>query len=483
MGRTRSSSRSVSSTRSVPYDLDLPENKTVSQLKDGLTKRGIDFPANARKTQLIKLWKNYIIRMTGPVHIPETDSLSHPSRHDTLPDVNAIRVTSPSGPSQDSPDRQDTHKHGDLHATMSSMASTMEKLVDRVAELEKNQLNPQPHAFIIPQTSAPFIIPQQSQVQGRFTLETAMSQPVAATSVPHVNTINVRPTHDNVPIGMNDAAPLPVPAVPSCSVGPLNQGYSSESLPHVELVSPMIRKKILEGKNVNLAVLLIPHYEGVMTNEERSDLYSCSTKKPDHRLNKILDLSSFMKAFGIYKSVMTEVYPQRQKELDLYERNIIDMGTRYPGSGFYEYHRQFSAKAAAYLEQHNIKIDWSIRDNILYTNIFTGQQASSCRLCHSLSHDTSFCEQTLHERYSRFDNKQIDKTSDMRGRAKQFFNGQEICNNYNGSKGCIRDRCNYSHVCLSCHNSHPQRKCPELMSPKNMTESKNGQAPRNRTTK
>ena len=139
---------------------------------------------------------------------------------------------------------------------------------------------------------------------------------------------------------MNDAAPLPVPAVPSCSVGPLNQGYSSELLPHVELVSPMIRKKILEGKNVNLAVLLIPHYKGVMTNEERSDLYSCSTKKPDHRLNKILDLSSFMKAFGIYKSVMTEVYPQRQKELDLYERNIIDMGTRYPGSGFYEYHRQ-----------------------------------------------------------------------------------------------------------------------------------------------
>ena len=166
MGRTRSSSRSVSSTRSVPYDL--PENKTVSQLKDGLTKRGIDFPANARKTQLIKLWKNYIIRMTGPVHIPETDSSSHPSRHDTLPDVNAIRVTSPSGPSQDSPDRQDTHKHGDLHATMSSMASTIERLANRVAELEKNQLNPQPHAFIIPQTSAPFIIPQQSQ--GRFTL-------------------------------------------------------------------------------------------------------------------------------------------------------------------------------------------------------------------------------------------------------------------------------------------------------------------------
>ena len=68
MGRTRSTSRSVSSTRSVPYDLDLPENKTVSQLKDGLTNRGMDFPANARKTQLIKLWKNYVIKMTECSH-------------------------------------------------------------------------------------------------------------------------------------------------------------------------------------------------------------------------------------------------------------------------------------------------------------------------------------------------------------------------------------------------------------------------------
>ena len=98
--------------------------------------------------------------------------------------------------------------------------------------------------------------------------------------------------------------------------------------------------------------MLIPHYEGAMTNEERSDIYSCSTKKPDHRLNKILDLNSFMKVFGIYKSVMTEVYQQRQKELDLYERNIIDMGMRYSGSGFYEYHKQFSAKAVACLQQH-----------------------------------------------------------------------------------------------------------------------------------
>lgn len=46
---------------------------------------------------------------------------------------------------------------------------------------------------------------------------------------------------------------------------------------------------------------------------------------------------------------MCQAYPQRRQELDLYERDIIDMATRYPGNGFYEYHRQFSLMAPSHL--------------------------------------------------------------------------------------------------------------------------------------
>ena len=99
MGHTRSTSRSVSSTWFVPYDLDLPENKTVSQLKDGFTKRGINFLANAKKPQLFKLWKNNVIRMTQIC--------------------------------------KDVHKYGNLHATMSTMALTMERSVNRVESREE----------------------------------------------------------------------------------------------------------------------------------------------------------------------------------------------------------------------------------------------------------------------------------------------------------------------------------------------------------
>ena len=46
----RSSGLDVSSARSVPYDLTRPENKTVSQLKDELDSKGIDYPRYARKS-------------------------------------------------------------------------------------------------------------------------------------------------------------------------------------------------------------------------------------------------------------------------------------------------------------------------------------------------------------------------------------------------------------------------------------------------
>ena len=67
MGHTKGKSRSStsSSARSVPYDLDLPENKTVAQLKYALSNRGIEFPNNAKKSQLIKLVKNYATRVTS----------------------------------------------------------------------------------------------------------------------------------------------------------------------------------------------------------------------------------------------------------------------------------------------------------------------------------------------------------------------------------------------------------------------------------
>ena len=148
-------------------------------------------------------------------------------------------------------------------------------------------------------------------------------------------------------------------------------GYSAESLPLVETISPNMRKNIIEGKDVNLAALLIPYYSGPMNNDDRLSVDSCHNCKPDPRLNRNLNLNEFMKAFGIYKNVMCKAYPSRREELDMYERDIVDMGYEYGGKGYYEYHKIFSSQAAAYLRYHNIKVDGSVQGQIqarIYTD-------------------------------------------------------------------------------------------------------------------
>ncbi|KAJ8315452.1 hypothetical protein KUTeg_007602 [Tegillarca granosa] len=106
-------------------------------------------------------------------------------------------------------------------------------------------------------------------------------------------------------------------------------GYLAESLPYVETISPNLRKQIIEGKDVNLATILIPYYTGPDVDKDKSD-----KERKDPRLNKTLTITEFIQAFGIYKSTLCEAFPRHRQELDLYERDIIDMATRYGGTAF-----------------------------------------------------------------------------------------------------------------------------------------------------
>lgn len=119
-------------------------------------------------------------------------------------------------------------------------------------------------------------------------------------------------------------------------------------------IAPKLRPAIVEGEYINLAMLLMPpaHYFEAKATYKKDKL--------DPRLNRMLSIEEFISAFGIYKNIMCEQFTHRRAELDLYERDVVDMSTRYGGSAFYEYHKQFSARSAVHLKYHNIPVDWSI---------------------------------------------------------------------------------------------------------------------------
>ena len=83
-------------------------------------------------------------------------------------------------------------------------------------------------------------------------------------------------------------------------------GVSIEDLPHMDLLSSSERKQIVEGKDVNLATLLIPYYE---TNIKDKDKDNIHIKRP-------LSITEFITAFGKYKRVMCQSFPERREELD-----------------------------------------------------------------------------------------------------------------------------------------------------------------------
>ena len=134
----------ATSARSVPYDLQLPENKTVKQLKADLTNRGITFPVSAKKSSLIKLWKQHLDATTV------TDTDIRTSLLEEMP----VRGRDPQEvPTSQEPEihnallqnknRQDTRAptdvnqlNGDFHGLICELASTVKTLADKVSKLE-----------------------------------------------------------------------------------------------------------------------------------------------------------------------------------------------------------------------------------------------------------------------------------------------------------------------------------------------------------
>lgn len=145
-------------------------------------------------------------------------------------------------------------------------------------------------------------------------------------------------------------------------------GVSPEDLPHMDLLSSSLRKQIVEGRDVNLATLLIPYHK---TNNKDKD-------KDDIRLKRPLSITEFITAFGKYKRVMCQSFPERREELDKYEAIIIEIYNLY-GDKFYEYHKLFYLKSANALSLHKLKVDWSVMDRDLLQLVSSGAKSKFCK--------------------------------------------------------------------------------------------------------
>ncbi|XP_033730724.1 uncharacterized protein LOC117320169 [Pecten maximus] len=427
------------SRRSVPYDVSRPENWLVSKLKEELKKMGVTPPTHYKHTHLVKLFKETQAR-SYETNVSNSDVISASSTRQGARSQDASVINNNGGL---------VNIVEALTQTVASLQANVVQLTDKVTALSttnssgnETRVGSACHSLINPDVhiSRPVSAAAGSEAQAEqqsFTIHTAMTA-FSGTSTgqsPSLSSPYVRTAY----------------------------GYAAESLPLIETISPNIRKQIIDGKDVNLTTLLIPYINGPSPS---------SSDKPDPRYTRSLNIGEFIQAFGIYKNILCSVHSSRRVEMDLYERDIIDMATRYNGKGFYEYHCQFSKRAAAHLRYQNILVDWSIRNNTLFCNIFANLKPISCQRCNSTAHTTHFCPNILTPAPKiQQNNYKLDSQTDVHGRYRVYYLGKEICNNFNGERGCQNARCQHLHICVTCKKEHAKLQCP-------MHISKNGHGPR-----
>ncbi|RXM37000.1 hypothetical protein EOD39_11300 [Acipenser ruthenus] len=120
---------------------------------------------------------------------------------------------------------------------------------------------------------------------------------------------------------------------------------------------------------------------------------SVTLKSTYPRLLKNLTMA-FVMAFSAFTDVLCSTFPHRREELNHYLAYTIELAVRYGGTILYDYHKSFSAKAAAVLGTDNIVINWARPDIDLFHRIFGGRREYACGVCSSTSHSTHLCPKT-----------------------------------------------------------------------------------------
>ena len=425
----------MSARNKATYNKDNYENWTVNELRDALKKLGINVPSTLSKTVLKSLYKE---NANSATNVDRRSRSRSPVVRPVSPanvgldagPVSPANVVLAAGPSE-SPGFKDCLTT--LNSTMNAFTETVKRLND----VSTGPSNPSTSQ----ETRA---IPTLRDIYSPSTIQNA----------------NGTYTESSLDYLRHLAAKS-------------QNGISANLLSTVDVVSDSIKTQILNGRDINLASLLIPNYDLDKLNAQS-----------DPRLKRRLTIEQFRIAFGKYRRIMVQAWPHRQQELEDYENDIAKIHAFY-GDRFYDYHLAFSSKAAEAVKMR-IPIDWSKRDTEQFQLILGGTRARQCQHCSSTLHESEFCpnynvesEKMTRNRFTFVGNQQRtlntvnayqqrlptnrqEAQADLHGRKIYFHQGQEICNNFNSTQGCSRRTCSRSHICAVCNNlNHTKITCPK----------------------
>lgn len=454
-------------------DKDSPQNWSIPVLKQKLSVIGICPPKGMPSKFLYTLYQQ-----NKDKHFSQNAAV------DSSLDTDYVQQPEVAAPYHDDPVVTSTPIQHTSDDEVSFLRRTVEELT-RAAHHDTTQTS---------SASGPNISPMPGTSSGRLTsshvapnvasnnYEPVISQ--ASTTIGTVSEHNLSSFYLRQKSLSTEANHTSLPNVPNCATGHICQTYETlsngtpaDKLPRIEIISPTLRQAIIAGKNVNMALLLLPDADvgemrALSLTMSMDPLTGFPVKmRKDARLQKMLNISEFYQAFAIYRNVMCEAFPHRRKELDDYLGIINELHLQFGGFVFYAYHKSFAAKAAAWLAHHGRKVDWGEKDSQTLQAVTAGLRLKACETCGQSDHSTKFCPSSSSDFQNarNFNSARASSSTtarnsgnsqnDSQGRKKIMHGGKEICNNFNSRSGCSFRACHFAHVCLLCKNTHSASAC------------------------
>ncbi|CAG2198379.1 unnamed protein product [Mytilus edulis] len=266
------------------YDPALKENWTLLRLRQEVTRLKLKVPKNAKRLTVVRIL-NSVEDSSHSDNTTETVDIS-----DIADEANTIYG---GARSHNAPVRIQEDHVAPTNGTSSNEGRTLINLVSRlsstVQSLQQNvsALNRKVNSLLVVQPNTR----QEEVAVPTFT----------STGSGHSEDINNSGNSHNLESAY---ASLNRTTIPAAAAGSANQearsvrtsrGYSAETLPFVETISPQLRKNIISGLDINLTSLLIPYYVGSGTSE----MFDGDDKnyKTDPRLTRSLSIGEFIQAF------------------------------------------------------------------------------------------------------------------------------------------------------------------------------------------
>ena len=185
--------------------------------------------------------------------------------------------------------------------------------------------------------------------------------------------------------------------------------------------------------------------------------------------HKINSFSLWMEAWNVYASTLLSANPSRALELFGYQRLITSANLRLLFSAWISYDTKFRTLAVNYPS-----LCWDVRHPDLWLECMTTSKPVTpdrwpCQHCNSIYHFPNRCPfrdgKTSVPNDTRpfslalpTNPQQLSQSSDPHSR--QPNPPPFLCRDFNNRRRCIRNCCNFHHLCERCGGSHPKLFCP-----------------------